>query len=144
MPKTPIEYTYMQVAYQFAKLSYAERRQVGCILVKNEQVISFGYNGTPRGFDNTCELDNTTKPEVLHAESNAITKVAQSTMGSGGAELYTTTAPCFSCSKIIIQSGISRVYYSETYRDMSGIELLEQANIEVIRIEPIHMNGSSK
>lgn len=144
MPKTPIEYTYMRVAYQFAKLSYAERRQVGCILVKNEQVISFGYNGTPRGFDNTCELDNTTKPEVLHAESNAITKVAQSTMGSGGAELYTTTAPCFSCSKIIIQSGISRVYYSETYRDMSGIELLEQANIEVIRIEPIHMNGSSK
>lgn len=144
MPKTPIEYTYMQVAYQFAKLSYAERRQVGCILVKNEQVISFGYNGTPRGFDNTCESDNTTKPEVLHAESNAITKVAQSTMGSGGAELYTTTAPCFSCSKIIIQSGISRVYYSETYRDMSGIELLEQANIEVIRIEPIHMNGSSK
>jgi dCMP deaminase len=144
MPKTPIEYTYMQVAYQFAKLSYAERRQVGCILVKNEQVISFGYNGTPRGFNNTCELDNTTKPEVLHAESNAITKVAQSTMGSGGAELYTTTAPCFSCSKIIIQSGISRVYYSETYRDMSGIELLEQANIEVIRIEPIHMNGSSK
>lgn len=144
MPKTPIEYTYMQVAYQFAKLSYAERRQVGCILVKNEQVISFGYNGTPRGFDNTCELDNTTKPEVLHAESNAITKVAQSTMGSGGAELYTTTAPCFSCSKIIIQSGISRVYYSETYRDMSGIELLEQANIEVIRIEPIHVNGSSK
>ena len=144
MPKTPIEYTYMQVAYQFAKLSYAERRQVGCILVKNEQVISFGYNGTPRGFDNQCELDNTTKPEVLHAESNAITKVAQSTMGSGGAELYTTTAPCFSCSKIIIQSGISRVYYSETYRDMSGIELLEQANIEVIRIEPIHVNGSSK
>lgn len=136
MPSTPIEYTYMQVAYQFAKLSYAQRRQVGCILVKNEQVISFGYNGTPRGFDNQCEKDDTTKPEVLHAESNAITKVAQSTMGSGGAELYTTTAPCFSCSKLIIQSGISRVYYAETYRDMSGIDLLEQANIEVIRIEP--------
>ncbi len=144
MPRTRIENTYMEVAYSFAKLSYANRRQVGCILVKNEQVISFGYNGTPRGFDNTCEINDTTKPEVLHAESNAITKVAQSTMGCGGAELYTTTAPCFSCSKLIIQSGISRVYYSETYRDMSGIELLEQANIEVIRIEPTEINGSSK
>ena len=136
MPSTPIENTYMLVAYQFAKLSYAKRRQVGCILVKNEQVISFGYNGTPRGFDNCCEVDDTTKKEVLHAESNAITKVAQSTMGSGGADLYTTTAPCFSCSKLIIQSGISRVYYAEVYRDMSGIDLLEQASIEVIRVEP--------
>lgn len=142
MPKTPIEYTYMEVAYSFAKLSYANRRKVGCILVKNEQVISFGYNGTPRGFDNSCEIDDTTKPEVLHAESNAITKVAQSTMGSGGADLYTTTAPCFSCSKLIIQSGITRVYYSETYRDMSGIDLLEQANIEVIRIEPSLINNN--
>ncbi len=135
MPKIPIQNIYMLVAYQFAKLSYAKRRQVGCVIVKDKQVISFGYNGTPYGFENCCEVDDVTKKEVLHAESNAITKVAKSTIGCGGAELFTTTAPCFECSKIIIQSGIKTVYYSETYRDISGIELLEQANIKVIRLE---------
>lgn len=149
----------MQIAYQTAKLSYAERRKVGCIIVKDEQIVSFGYNGTPHGFTNDCEEVQTryyenpdhaeillekgyeckdgccsktvTKKEVLHAESNAITKLAKSTMTSTGADLYTTTAPCFDCSKLIIQAGIKRVFYSESYRDMSGLDLLNQAGIEV-------------
>ena len=117
----------MKVAYQFAELSYAERKKVGAIIVKNKQIISFGYNGTPNGFDNCCEADkNTTKKEVLHAESNAISKVAQSTISSSGATLYVTMSPCFDCSKLIIQSGIKKVYYCETYRDMTGIELLKK------------------
>ena len=140
MPKLEIKKVYMEVAYQFAKLSYAERRQVGAVIVKDGQIISFGYNGTPNGFDNCCEHNDTTKREVLHAESNAITKVAQSTIGCGGATLYTTTSPCFDCSKLIIQSGIQRVYYTETYRDMSGIELLKKANITVERIHPKDLN----
>lgn len=159
MPRIPVEIIYMQIAYQTAKLSYAERRRVGCIIVKDEQIVSFGYNGTPHGFDNVCEEIQTRKPdnpdhrnilkekgyecddvccsksitkrEVLHAESNAITKLAKSTMTSDGADLYTTTAPCFDCAKLIIQAGIRRVYYSEDYRDMSGVELLNKTNIEV-------------
>lgn len=151
----------MQTAYQFAKLSYAKRRKVGCVIVKNQQLISFGYNGMPYGFDNVCEEDDVkhyensdiaidliedgyecnngccikqdgkTRREVLHAESNAIMKVAKSTMSCDGAELYTTTCPCFDCAKLIIQAGISKVYYSEDYRDMSGVELLKKANIDV-------------
>ena len=101
MPRLPIEIIYMQNAYQFAKLSYAQRRKVGCVIVKDHQVISFGYNGMPHGFNNACEVDDTTKPEVLHAESNAIMKVAKSTMSCEGAELYTTTCPCFGCAKLI-------------------------------------------
>lgn len=124
----------MQVAYQFSKLSYAERRKVGCIIVKDHQVISFGYNGMPHGFNNTCEIDNTTKPEVLHAESNAIMKVAKSTMSCEGAELFTTTCPCFGCAKLIIQAGISKVYYTEDYRDMGGVELLQRAGIIVEQV----------
>lgn len=162
MPRIPVEIIYMQMAYQTAKLSYAHRRRVGCIIVKDEQIVSYGYNGTPHGFDNRCEEDDIryyenpdfaieleeehgytcengrctkkdaiTKREVLHAESNAITKLAKSTMTSDGADLYTTTAPCFDCAKLIIQAGIKRVYYSEDYRDMSGVELLNKANIEV-------------
>jgi dCMP deaminase len=162
MPKIPTEIIYMQVAYQFAKLSYAERRKVGCVIVKDKQVISFGYNGTPHGFDNACEcvektgwdfpeqaelleengwtISDTesgcahrqvTKREVLHAESNAIMKVAKSTMSCEGADLYTTTCPCFDCAKLIIQSGIKKVYYTEDYRDMSGVELLKTAGIDV-------------
>ena len=124
----------MQNAYQFAKLSYAERRKVGCIIVKDHQVISFGYNGMPHGFNNVCEDGNITKPAVLHAESNAIMKVAKSTMSCEGAELYTTTCPCFGCAKLIIQAGISKVYYTEDYRDMSGVELLQQAGIIVEQV----------
>lgn len=136
MPRLEIKKTYMKVAYQFAELSYAKRRKVGAIIVKDKQIISFGYNGTPNGFDNNCETEeNTTRREVLHAESNAISKVAQSTISSSGAVLYVTTAPCFDCSKLIIQSGIKKVYYCETYRDVGGIELLEKANINVERIE---------
>jgi len=135
MPRLSIKKTYMKVAYQFAELSYAERKKVGAIIVKNKQIISFGYNGTPNGFDNCCEADkNTTKKEVLHAESNAISKVAQSTISSSGATLYVTMSPCFDCSKLIIQSGIKKVYYCETYRDMTGIELLKKANITVERL----------
>jgi len=145
MPKHPIKNTYMRVAYEFAQLSYAERRQVGSVIVKNKRIISFGYNGTPNGFDNCCETTNkdkslTTVKEVLHAESNAITKVAKSTMSCEGATLFTTTSPCFDCSKLIIQSGIKKVYYSETYRDMTGIELLKKAKIKVERIHPKELN----
>tara|TARA_B100000900_G_scaffold416279_1_gene451005 strand:+ start:15048 stop:15479 length:432 start_codon:yes stop_codon:yes gene_type:complete len=140
MPKLEIKKVYMEVAYQFAKCSYAERRQVGAVIVKDGQIISFGYNGTPNGFDNCCEVDDTTKREVLHAESNAISKVAQSTISSTGATLYVTTSPCFDCSKLIIQSGIKKVYWTEAYRDLSGIELLKKANIEVERIHPKDLN----
>jgi dCMP deaminase len=147
MPRIEIETVYMQVAYQFAQLSYAMRRKVGCIIVKENQVISFGYNGMPYGFNNICE-DNThgnctiehpemttiTKREVLHAESNAITKVAKSTMSCDMAQLYTTTCPCFDCAKLIIQAGIVSVYYTEDYRDMSGVELLKAAGIPVEKI----------
>ena len=140
MPKLEIKKVYMEVAYQYAKCSYAERRQVGALIVKDGQIISFGYNGTPNGFDNCCEVDDTTKREVLHAESNAISKVAQSTISSTGATLYVTTSPCFDCSKLIIQSGIKKVYWTEAYRDLSGIELLKKANIEVERIHPKDLN----
>ena len=150
MPRLNIEQVYMEIAYSVAKLSYAERRQVGCIIVKDHQIVSFGYNGTPTGFDNTCEeyvnecknewscggcSTSTTNKEVLHAESNALTKIAKSTLSSEGADLYTTTSPCFECAKLIIQSGIKQVYFNETYRDMSGVELLKQANINVIRTD---------
>lgn len=143
----------MEIAYSVAKLSYAERRQVGCVIIKDQQIVSFGYNGTPTGFDNSCEdkvndcknscscggcESSVTKQEVLHAESNALTKIAKSTMSSNGAELYTTTSPCFECAKLIIQSGITTVYYNETYRDMSGVELLEKANIKVERTNVIY------
>lgn len=162
MPRIQIEVIYMQTAYQFAKLSYASRRKVGCVIVKDKQLISFGYNGMPHGFENTCEDIQTryynnpshmqtlidkeyicndtccskevTKPEVLHAESNAIMKVAKSTMSCDGAELYTTTCPCFDCSKLIIQAGIKKVYFCEDYRDMSGIELLKKAKVEVEQV----------
>lgn len=134
MPKIPIEIIYMQTAYQFAKLSYASRRRVGCVIVKDEQLVSFGYNGTPHGFDNCCEVNDITKREVLHAESNAITKLAKSTMTSVDAELYTTTMPCFDCAKLIIQAGISKVYYCEDYRDSSGVRLLESAGIIVKQV----------
>ena len=136
MPRIPIDKIHMQIAYQIAKLSYAERRKVGCIIVKDGQIISVGYNGTPHGFENECEHTDSmgqcvTKREVLHAESNAITKLAKSTISSVGTTLYTTTMPCFECSKLIIQAGISEVRYCEEYRDDSGVKLLEKAGIPV-------------
>jgi len=124
---------YLEMAAIWAKNSYCKRRQVGALLVKNRMIISDGFNGTPSGFENECEDDsNTTKPYVLHAEANAITKVAKSGNSSEGATLYITTAPCIECAKLIIQAGIVRVVYAEEYRMSEGIELLKRAQIEVV------------
>lgn len=121
----------MNLAIQIAKASYAERNKVGALLEKNGNIIAFGYNGTPAGFDNTCENVNyETKPEVLHAESNAIAKCARSTQSAEGSTLYITLSPCLECAKLIIQSGIKEVFYHEQYRDLCGIQLLEKANIK--------------
>ncbi len=124
---------YMRMARIWAENSYCKRRQVGALLVKDKMIISDGYNGTPSGFENNCEDENNiSKPYVLHAEANAITKVAGSHNSSAGATLYVTASPCLECSKLIIQSGIKRVVYGEEYRIMDGVELLERANIEVV------------
>ena len=120
----------------WAENSYCKRRQVGAILVKDKMIISDGYNGTPAGFENVCEDENNlTKPYVLHAEVNAITKVAASSNSSRGATIYVTTAPCIECAKLIIQSGIKRVVYSENYRVMDGLDLLKRAGIIVDYID---------
>jgi len=124
---------YMRMARIWAENSYCQRRQVGALLVKNKMIISDGYNGTPAGFENNCEDENgNSKPYVLHAEANAITKVARSHNSSDGATLYVTASPCVECAKLIIQAGIKRVVYGEHYRIMDGIELLERAGIEVV------------
>lgn len=123
---------YMQMASIWAGNSYCRRRQVGALIVKDKMIISDGYNGTPSGFENVCETDdNVTKPYVLHAEANAITKIARSNNNSEGATLYVTASPCIECAKLIIQAGIRRVVYGEKYRLTDGIELLERAGIEV-------------
>lgn len=122
----------MRMARTWAENSYCKRRQVGALLVKNQMIISDGYNGTPSGFENNCEDENNvSKPYVLHAEANAITKVARSNNSSEGATLYVTASPCMECSKLIIQAGIKRVVYGEEYRIMDGIDLLQRAGIEV-------------
>ena len=127
---------YLRMAHIWAENSYCERRQVGALIVRDGAIISDGYNGTPAGFENICEDDkNQTKPYVLHAEANAITKVAKSRNSSMGATLYVTASPCIECAKLIIQAGIQRVVYSENYRSMDGIELLLRAGIEVELIE---------
>ena len=124
---------YIRMANIWAENSYCTRRQVGALIVKNQRIISDGYNGTPAGFENICEDENNvTKPYVLHAEANAITKIARSNNSSEGATLYVTASPCIECAKLIIQAGIKRVIYSEKYRLEDGIELLKRANIEVI------------
>mgnify|MGYP000829241239 FL=1 len=116
----------------WAENSYCKRRQVGALIVKDQMIISDGYNGTPSGFENVCEDEqNVTLPYVLHAEANAITKVAASSNSSKGATIYVTSAPCIECSKLIIQSGIVRVVYSEKYRTEEGCDLLKKANIQV-------------
>ena len=123
---------YLEMARIWAQNSYCQRRQVGALVVKSGMIISDGYNGTPSGFENICEDDNgVTKPYVLHAEANAITKLARSSNNSDGATIYITASPCIECAKLIIQSGIKRVVYGEKYRLMDGIELLERAGIEV-------------
>ena len=119
----------------WAQNSYCKRRKVGALLVKDRMIISDGYNGTPSGFENICEEDGVTKPYVLHAEANAITKVAKSGNSSEGATLYVTASPCLECSKLIIQAGIKRVVYRDEYRLTDGIDLLRRAGIEVERVD---------
>ena len=127
--------SYLEMAAVWAKNSYCKRRQVGAILVKDNMIISDGFNGTPSGFENICEDENgITKPYVLHAEANAITKIASSNNNSKDATLYVTASPCIECAKLIIQAGIKRVVYSEQYRITEGIELLERAEIDVVYI----------
>ncbi len=128
---------YLRMAAIWAENSYCERRKVGALLVKDQMIISDGYNGTPSGFENVCEDENhLTKPYVLHAEANAITKVAASSNSSRDATIYVTSSPCIECAKLIIQSGIRRVVYSENYRLPDGIELLKRAGITVDYINP--------
>ena len=128
-----LDYRYLRMARIWAENSYCIRRQVGCLVVKEKMIISDGYNGTPSGFENVCEDDNkVTKPYVLHAEANAITKLARSSNNSDGATLYVTASPCIECAKLIIQSGIRRVVYGEQYRLNDGIDLLKRAGIEVV------------
>ena len=126
---------YMRMAKIWATNSYCKRRQVGALLVKDKMIISDGYNGTPSGFENECEDRNVTKPYVLHAEANAISKVAKSGNSSEGATLYVTASPCIECSKLIIQAGIKRVVYSEDYRLDDGLQLLRRAGIEVEKVD---------
>ena len=126
-----VDSKYLKMAQIWGENSYCERRKVGALLVKNKMIISDGYNGTPSGFENVCEdEDGLTKKYVLHAEANAITKVAKSNNSSEGSTLYVTASPCIECSKLIIQSGIKRVVYSDKYRDDSGLKLLERKGIE--------------
>lgn len=126
---------YMRMAFIWAENSYCKRRKVGALLVKDKMIISDGYNGTPSGFENVCEDENNiTKPYVLHAEANAITKVARSNNSSDGATLYVTSSPCIECAKLIIQAGISRVVYSDAYRLSDGIDLLDRAGIGLVSV----------
>ena len=123
---------YLKMAQEWGKLSHCKRKQVGALIVKDRMIISDGFNGTPSGFDNCCEDENgETKWEVLHAEANAILKVAPSTQSCKNATLYITLSPCIQCSKLIHQSGIKRVVYAKTYRDSSGLDFLEKAGVEV-------------
>lgn len=131
-----LDQRYMRMARIWAENSYCERRKVGALLVKNKMIISDGYNGTPSGFENKCEDEhNVSKPYVLHAEANAISKIARSHNSSDGATLYVTASPCIECSKLIIQAGIKRVVYGEEYRIMDGVALLKQAGIEIELLE---------
>jgi len=134
--QTKLDARYLRMARIWAENSYCRRRQVGALVVKDKMIISDGYNGTPSGFENVCEDENNlTKPYVLHAEANAITKLARSSNNSDGATIYITASPCIECAKLIIQAGIKRVVYGETYRLNDGIELLEKAGVEVLLME---------
>jgi dCMP deaminase len=136
--QSQLDKTYLEMARVWSQLSKAKKKQVGCLIVKDGQIISDGYNGTPHGFDNICEFETRfgleTKPEVLHAESNAISKLAKSTQSSKGATVYITLSPCFDCAKLMIQCDIERVVYDEQYRSNDGAALLNAANITVDRV----------
>ena len=128
--------SYLEMAAVWARNSYCKRRQVGALLVKDKMIISDGYNGTPSGFENICEdVNGVTKPYVLHAEANAISKVAKSGNSSEGATLYVTASPCLECAKLIIQAGIRRVVYKDEYRLTDGIDLLRKAGVDVERVD---------
>ena len=132
-----LDQRYLRMARIWAENSYCQRRKVGALVVKDKMIISDGYNGTPSGFENVCEdADNVTKPNVLHAEANAITKSARSNNNSDGSTLYITDSPCIECAKLIIQAGIKRVVFAQKYRLVDGLELLQRANIELLHINP--------
>ena len=141
--KTKFIHAFMDVAERFAQLSSAKRLQVGCVIVKDNRIISIGYNGMPSGWDNCCEDEYQyedgghefrTKPEVLHAESNAIAKLARSPESGEGASIFITHSPCIDCAKLIYQSGITNVYYKNQYRNTQGIEFLDKSNIKVVKV----------
>ena len=139
-----LDLRYLRMARIWAENSYCKRRQVGALVVKDMMIISDGYNGTPSGFENVCEDNNVTKPYVLHAEANAITKLARSSNNSEGSTLYVTASPCIECSKLIIQSGIKRVVYAEKYRLTDGIDLLKRAGVKVEYMNPDEMGSSEE
>jgi dCMP deaminase len=138
---------HMKAAENYSKLSSAKRLQVGCVIIKDDTIIGIGYNGMPSGWDNNCEdtiqhSDDTTttktKPEVLHAETNAVAKVAKSTNSTDGADIFVTHAPCIECAKLIHQSGIKRLFYRDTYKNDDGLNFLNQCNIEVNHVKDLH------
>lgn len=136
LKKSDLDRRYLRMATIWSENSYCQRRKVGCLVVKDKMIISDGYNGTPAGFENICEDENNiTFPYVLHAEANAITKLARIGNASEGATMYVTDSPCIECAKLIIQAGIKRVVYSKKYRLEDGLDLLRQANIEIDFIE---------
>ena len=134
-----LDRAYLKMAHVWAQLSKARRKKVGCLIVKRGMIISDGFNGTPKGFDNNCEIEGSdalaTKQEVLHAESNAITKLAKSTQSSDGATIYTTCSPCVECAKLIIQAGIKRLVYGEIYKNEDGLALASKAGISIALID---------
>lgn len=140
--QTKLDLRYLRMARIWAENSYCKRRQVGALVVKDKMIISDGYNGTPSGFENVCEDNNVTKPYVLHAEANAITKLARSSNNSEGSTLYVTASPCIECAKLIIQSGIKRVVYAEKYRLDDGIKLMQRAGIKVEYLNPDEKTAS--
>ena len=136
MDETKFDHSYIEMAGIWAKNSYCKRRQVGALIVKERMIISDGYNGTPSGFENICEDETgATKPYVLHAEANAISKIAKSGNSSEGSTMYVTASPCLECAKLIIQAGIKRVVYKDEYRLTDGIDLLKRAGIEVVKLD---------
>jgi len=139
MNKKQLKYdsAYMRMALEWAKLSYCERKKVGALIVKDRMIISDGFNGTPTGFENCCEEQGDTKWYVLHAEANAILKVAGSTQSCKNATLYITLSPCKECSKLIHQSGIKRVVYANEYKDTSGVQFLEKAGVEITYLKDL-------